>query len=102
MWEIALKSQRGDLRVHSDLMTFVRDQKRAPGVRIRPLTSKMVTLSVELPLWIRKFDGREHRDPCDRFLVAQSRLSNATLITCDEVILDYAASGKLVACDARR
>jgi PIN domain nuclease of toxin-antitoxin system len=101
-WEIALKSQRGDLRIHADLRTWVQDQKRFPGVRVKPMTTRLVISSVELPPWIRPSDGKEHRDPCDRFLVAQARLSNATLITCDELILDYAHAGKLVACDARR
>ncbi|MEZ5402620.1 MAG: type II toxin-antitoxin system VapC family toxin [Bryobacteraceae bacterium] len=102
VWEIALKSRRGDLAVHGDLHAWVKTQTKWPGVRVVPMTSSMVISSVDLPPWTRR-DGAEHKDPSDRFLVAKARLANAILVTCDELILDYAGKGKhLVACDARR
>jgi PIN domain nuclease of toxin-antitoxin system len=36
-----------------------------------------------------------HRDPADRLIVATARVANATLMTRDRRILDYAACGHL-------
>jgi PIN domain nuclease of toxin-antitoxin system len=55
-----------------------------------------------LPPWNRSADGKPHKDPNDRFLVATARRKNAALVTCDQIILDYARTGHLLACDARR
>ena len=38
-----------------------------------------------------------HRDPADRLIVATARVANATLMTRDRRILDYAARGHLTA-----
>jgi PIN domain nuclease of toxin-antitoxin system len=38
-----------------------------------------------------------HRDPADRLIVATARVTNATLMTRDRRILDYAARGHLSA-----
>ena len=38
-----------------------------------------------------------HRDPADRLIVATARVTNATLMTRDRRILDYAARGHLTA-----
>jgi PIN domain nuclease of toxin-antitoxin system len=38
-----------------------------------------------------------HRDPADRLIVATARVANATLMTRDRRILDYAARGHLAA-----
>jgi PIN domain nuclease of toxin-antitoxin system len=52
-------------------------------------------------VWIRRADGRPHRDPNDRFIVATARRRNAVLVTCDGPVLDYADEGHLTALDAR-
>ena len=100
VWEIALKAQRGDLIVSGDLRQWVREQKAYPGVQLIPLTSGIMIESVALPAWIRRSDGKEHRDPNDRFLAAAARRKSAVLITCDTLILHYAEEGNLLACDA--
>ena len=38
-----------------------------------------------------------HRDPADRLIVATARVTNATLMTRDRRILDYAGRGHLTA-----
>ena len=101
VWEIALKAQRGHLLVASELRSWVEDQKLYPGVRVSPITSGVAIESTQLPSWVPLRDGKEHKDPNDRFLIATARLHAAVLITCDELILEYAASGHLMACDAR-
>ena len=41
-------------------------------------------------------------DPADRLIVATARMANATLMTRDRRILDYAATGHLTAIAALR
>jgi len=101
VWEIALKAQRGDSLLSSDLMAWVREQTRNRGARLLPISSAIAIESTQLPLWLRRWDRKEHRDPNDRFLVATARLKSAVLITCDELIIDYATQGHVMACDGR-
>ncbi len=101
VWEIALKQQKGDLLVSGDLRAWLRDQRRYPGVRVLPISG---TLSIEatlLPEWLRKSDKRPHKDPSDRFIVAEARRRNAVLVTCDALMIDYARAGNVVVFDAR-
>jgi PIN domain nuclease of toxin-antitoxin system len=101
VWEIALKEQRGRGLIRGDLSSWVRDQRQYPGVRLLSIDSRLAIACTRLPLWTRKRDGQEHRDPSDRFIVATARRLNAVLITCDEEILDYADQGNLRGFDAR-
>lgn len=101
VWEIALKAERGQLLVAGDLRAWIDDQRSYPGVRVLPLDWRINIECTQLPTWIRNRDGREHRDPADRFIVATARRLNGLLLTCDEEILAYAAAGHLKAYDAR-
>ena len=101
VWEIALKTQKGDLLVSGDLRTWLRDQRRYPGVRVLPISGSLSIDATSLPEWIRKSDKRPHKDPSDRFIVAEARRRNAVLITCDTLMIDYARKGHVVVFDAR-
>lgn len=101
VWEIALKIQKGELLISGDLRSWVRDQVRYPGIRIIPMDSSLAIDATSLPEWVRKNDGRPHKDPADRFIVSEARRRNAVLVTCDTLILDYARKGHLIAFDAR-
>ena len=101
VWEIALKAQKGDLLVSGDLRTWLRDQRRYPGVRVLPVTGALAIDSTSLPEWIRKSDKKPHKDPADRFIVAEARRRNAVLITSDTLIIDYARKGHVMVFDAR-
>lgn len=101
VWEIALKAERGQALIAGHLPEWVRDQMQHPGVRVLPIDSRLSIASTALPRWIRRRDGREHRDPADRFIVATARRLNAVLVTCDEEVLDYAERGHVNAFDAR-
>ena len=100
VWEIALKTGRGDLMVGVDLHTWVAEQERSPGVRLLAITPALAIDVTQLPAWVRR-DGKPHRDPNDRFIVATAREQGAILATCDEAILDYADEGHLTVYDAR-
>lgn len=100
-WEVALKAQLGQALVSGDLHAWVRDQRSYPGVRVVAMGTRVAVDSTLLPTWIRTRDGKEHRDPADRMIVATARLLNATLLTCDEEVIAYAEAGHLKAYDAR-
>jgi PIN domain nuclease of toxin-antitoxin system len=102
VWEIALKAQKGDVLVSGDLRSWVREQRRYPGVRVLPITSSTIVEATGLPEWIRKSDKQLHKDPSDRFIVAEARRQNAVLVTCDLLIIDYARKGHVLVFDARR
>ena len=101
VWEIALKIQKGDLLISGDLRSWLRDQRRHPGVRVVPISGGLSVDSTTLPEWTRKSDKRPPEDPSDRFIVAEARRRNAVLITCDALMIDYARQGNVVAFDAR-
>lgn len=101
IWEIALKARKGVLLLSGDLRAWLRDQRRYPGVRVAPIGGNLALESTSLPEWIRKSDKRPHKDPADRFIVAQARRKNAVLITCDELMIDYARKGHVKVFDAR-
>lgn len=101
VWEIALKTQKGELLISGDLRTWLRDQRRYPGVRVLPISGSLPIDATSLPEWIRKSDKRPHKDPSDRFIVAEARRRNAVLVTCDTLMIDYARKGHVVVFDAR-
>jgi PIN domain nuclease of toxin-antitoxin system len=101
VWELALKAERGKALVSGDLRAWVRDQMQYPGVRVKSMNSRLAIDCTTLPLWMRKSDKGEHRDPPDRFIVTTARRLNAILVTCDEEILHYASQGHVAAFDAR-
>lgn len=101
VWEIALKHQKGELLVSGDLRAWLRDQKRYPGIRILSVTGALSIDATSLPDWTRKSDKRQHKDPSDRFIVAEARRRNAVLITCDTLMIDYARKGHVIVFDAR-
>jgi PIN domain nuclease of toxin-antitoxin system len=100
VWEIALKAERGQAFVSGDLHAWVRDQRRYPGVRVLPIGSRIAVECTRLPRWTRRRDGREHRDPGDRFIVTTTRRLNGVVLTCDDEILAYAQQGHVKAYDA--
>lgn len=100
VWEIGLKARKGELLVAGDLMAWIREQQRYPGIRILAISTPVALDSTRLPRWTRASDGQEHRDPCDRFIVATARRRGAIVVTCDALILDYAREGHVLAYDA--
>lgn len=101
VWEIALKAQKGIFLVSGDLRTWLRDQRRFPGVRVLPVNGTLAIDATSLPEWIRKSDKKPHKDPGDRFIVAEARRRNAVLITSDTLMIDYARKGHVIVFDAR-
>ena len=88
LWEIALLASRGRIVLGKPIGLWLDEALADPGPAIDPLTPQIAIESYALP-------DAFHRDPADRLIVATARLANATLMTRDRRILDYAARGHL-------
>jgi PIN domain nuclease of toxin-antitoxin system len=56
-----------------------------------------IRLSPQIAIESHALPDEFHRDPADQLIVATARVTNATLMTRDRRILDYAARGHLTA-----
>jgi PIN domain nuclease of toxin-antitoxin system len=90
LWEIALLASRGRIVLGKSIGRWLEEALADPGPAIDPLTPQIAVESYALP-------EAFHRDPADRLIVATARIANATLMTRDRRILDYAARGHLAA-----
>jgi PIN domain nuclease of toxin-antitoxin system len=90
LWELALLVSRGRVVLGKPTNLWLEAALADPGPIIEPLSTRVAIESCELP-------GALHRDPADRMIVATARVINATLMTRDRRILDYAAQGHLTA-----
>ena len=90
LWEIALLASRGRVLLGKSTSAWFGEALADPGPRIEALTAPIAVESYALP-------GTFHADPADRLIVATARVTNATLMTRDWRILDYAARGHLTA-----
>ncbi len=93
VWEAALLASRGRVALGRPLAQWITEAVSAPGLSIEPLLPQVAVEACSLP-------EAFHRDPADRLIVATVRVANATLITRDRRILDYAARGHLTAITA--
>ena len=90
LWEITLLASRGRIVLGKSIGLWLDEALADPGPAIDPLTPQIAIESYALP-------DVFHRDPADRLIVATARVANATLMTRDQRILDYAARGHLTA-----
>ena len=77
LWEIWLKESLGKLQLPSDF----EEKLAAESFESLPLLAAHAREVAFLP-W-------HHRDPFDRMLIAQARVSKLTLVTADEIAGDY-------------
>jgi len=90
LWEVALLASRGRIILGKSIGLWLEEALADPGPAIDPLSPQIAVESYVLP-------DVFHRDPADRLIVATARVANATLMTRDQRILDYAARGHLTA-----
>jgi len=94
-WEVSLKAAKGKLVLSLAPTLWLERAANAPGVQPLPVTRDALIQSTRLP-------GECHGDPVDRILLAQAQLHGLSLLTCDRLIVDYAARQPGVpVCDAR-
>jgi PIN domain nuclease of toxin-antitoxin system len=85
-WEIALLVVKGRLRLAREVGDWLGAGLGLPGIHLEPLSPTIAVASTRLP-------GEIHGDPADRILVATARHVDATLVTADQRLLNYAAQG---------
>jgi PIN domain nuclease of toxin-antitoxin system len=88
LWETALLASHGRIVLGKSIGLWLEEALANPGPAIDPLSPQIAIESYALP-------DVFHRDPADRLIVATARVANATLMTRDQRILDYAARGHL-------
>jgi len=77
IWEIAIKTARGRLRIDADPVAVV----AAAGFRPLPITWAHADLAGRLP--------DHHADPFDRMLIAQAMVEGLPLVTADGMFGRY-------------
>jgi len=92
-WEIALLAEKGRLRLGQEVSSWLEAALSLPGVRLAPIEPQIALDSVRLP-------GDFHADPADRIIVATARYFDIALVSADQAILAYAATGHVRAVDA--
>lgn len=96
IFEVTALHTLGRLRLAAPVESWIRDALDAAGLRIAPLSADVAIDAGMIP-------RAALADPIDRLLVAAARLGEATMVTADERILDYAARTSSVRVhDARR
>jgi PIN domain nuclease of toxin-antitoxin system len=90
-WEVAMLCQKQRLQLTLSVIEW-RDKLLRNGLRELPLTGEIAVLATQLPDF--------HADPADRFITATAVLSEAILVTADNLILNW--TGTLQRQDAQR
>jgi len=88
IWEVAMLDAKGRIHLGQDCLSWVRSAVRRAGIQTVPLLPEIAVDSTRLP-------GEPHGDPADRLIMATARHLNATLVTRDASILQYAGGGFL-------
>ncbi|MDB5551252.1 MAG: PilT protein [Rhizobium sp.] len=95
LWEVAMLVEKDRLALGQDVRNWVENVLDLSGVELAHLLPSISLDCVRLP-------GRFHADPADRMITATARYHQATLVTADRQILDYAAQGHVIAQDAQK
>lgn len=82
-WEVAKLVEYGRLTLPQPVETWLQQALAYPGIRLLPLTPRIVVESTQLP-------APFHRDPADQLIVATARVYNCPLVTVDTKIRAYA------------
>jgi PIN domain nuclease of toxin-antitoxin system len=93
LWELAMLASRGRVVLGKPMNLWLEAALVEPGPIVEPLDAGVAIESCQLP-------GNFHRDPADRIIVATARVINATVMSRDRRILDYATHGHIAAVPA--
>lgn len=89
IFEITALHTMGRLRLTRTPEQWTRDYLSLTGVRVVEFSAAIALDAGAIPRTVLS-------DPLDRLLVATARQNDATFVTCDEQIVDYANSRRLV------
>lgn len=93
-WELGMLVAKRRLVLATDVADWIVATREPPGVLVADVTTEIAIDGSRLP-------GKFHGDPADRLIVATARSLGATLLTCDERVLAYAAEGDVRVADGR-
>ena len=80
-WELAWLVKRSRLKLQIPVNIWIDAALSGSNVECRQLTHDVILKSVELP--------EIHRDPIDRFIIAESIVTNSQLISLDRKFSEY-------------
>ncbi len=80
IWEVSIKTSLGKLKLETSISEIIAGYAET-GTTVLSISLQHAVETSSLP-W-------HHRDPFDRMLVAQARLEDITIATCDERIRQY-------------
>ena len=81
VWELSIKSSIGKIKFFVSLEEIINTAMNVYDFKHLPITIQYSLEVAKLPLY--------HRDPFDRVLIAQARVENMVLITCDSYMKQY-------------
>jgi PIN domain nuclease of toxin-antitoxin system len=81
VWELAIKTGLGKVRLPQPLAEFVTSRVAEDGIVPLPVQHTHAMRVAELPL--------HHRDPFDRLLIAQAQVEALSLLTADRQLEAY-------------
>jgi len=81
VWELSIKSSIGKIKFFVRLEEIISTAMNVYDFKHLPITIQHSLEVAKLPL--------HHRDPFDRVLIAQARVENMVLITCDSYMKQY-------------
>lgn len=87
--ELARKEAIGKITLNMPCQEWLTTIALPPGkITLLPITPEIVVDATRLPGAFEK-DGRPHKDPADQIITATARHRGFTLLTSDQVLLDY-------------
>ena len=82
VWEIAVKTELGKLKLPMDIDEWFRVANLYPNLVVEPVSAADAIASTRLP-------GEFHKDPADRIIIAVARRYGVDLVTSDGLIRAY-------------
>ena len=80
-FEIAVKARNGKLKFPFTPLRWYDETISFHGISELPVTGEIACAAVELPSL--------HNDPCDRIIIATSKIHEFAILTCDHLIGQY-------------
>ena len=93
-WEVAMLVSKARLVLDRDVGEWIKAALALHGMRLEPISPDVAVASTRLP-------GILHADPADRLIAATARHHRSTLITADQLLLDYSKAGHIETLKAR-
>jgi PIN domain nuclease of toxin-antitoxin system len=87
-WEIGTLTAKGKIQLTLSPEVWFETLLDLPGVRLAPLTPKILLASTALP-------GSPPSDPADRIIAATARVHSHVIITRDRKLLAYSREGHI-------